>query len=48
MELAQEKDFSAMLTQADFANNLTPLPTSPELRAGRKNPLRTDDIELRQ
>ena len=30
-ELAQEQDFSATLTQADFAKNMKLLPTSPEL-----------------
>ena len=48
MELAQEKDSSVTLTQEDFTRNLTPLPTRPALWAGRKKPLATDYIKLRQ
>ena len=48
MELAQETDFSATSTQGDFTKNLKLLPTSPELRAGRKNPLSKDYSKLRQ
>ena len=44
MELAQGKDFSVTLTQEDFAQNLKPLPTSPELWAGRED----DDAKLLQ
>ena len=47
MELAQEKDVSVTLTRQDFTNNLLPLPTSPELRAGRKEPLPMDGTKLR-
>ena len=36
------------LTQADFTKNLIPLPTSPELWAGRKEPSSADYIKLRQ
>ena len=48
VELAQEKDFSVTLTQADFTKNLKLLPTSPASRAGRKEPLSMDYIKLRQ
>ena len=47
MEVAQVKDFPATSTQEDFTKNLKLLPTSPELRAGRKNPLSMDYIKLR-
>ena len=46
MELPQEKDFPATLTQEDFTGNLEPFPKSPELRAGRKNPLAMDETKL--
>ena len=36
--LGQEQDFSATLAQEDFTKNPKPLPTSPALWAGRKNP----------
>ena len=45
--LAQEKDFSATLTQEYFTRNLEPLPAPPELWAGRKWPLSLDEIKLR-
>ena len=48
MELGQEKDFSATSTHADFTKNLKLLPTSPELWAGRKEPLSMGYIKLRQ
>ena len=48
VELAQGKDCSATLAQEDFAKNLEPFPTPPELRAGRKEPLSLDGFELRQ
>ena len=48
MVLAQGKDFSATSTHADFAKKLKLLPTSPEIWDGRKEPLSTDYIELRQ
>ena len=38
-ELARRKDFSATLTQADFAKNLKLLPTAPALLAGRMGAL---------
>ena len=47
MGLAQEKDFSMTLTQADFAKNLKLLPTSPELWARRREPLSTLYVKLR-
>ena len=48
MELPQEKDFSVTSTQEAFTKNLKLFPTLPESRAGRKNPLSTDYIKLRQ
>ena len=48
MELAQEKDFSVTLTREDFAKNSKPLPTSSDLRAGRKNPRSMDGTKLRR
>ena len=48
MVLAQEKDFSATLTQEDFTTNLKLLPTSPAFWAGRKNPPRMDYAKLRR
>ena len=47
-EPAQEEDFPATLTQADFVKNLKPLPTSSALRAGREESLSMGYIELRQ
>ena len=44
----EEKDFAATLTQEDFTNNLKTLPTSPELWAGRKEPLPLDETDLRR
>ena len=43
MEMARAEDFSATLTQEDFAKNLKPLLTSPEMRAGRKEQLPLDE-----
>ena len=48
MELAQEKDFPATLTQTDFTKNGKLLPSPPSLWAGRKEPFSTDYIKLRQ
>ena len=48
MELAQEKDFSGPSAREDFSENSKPLPTFPELRAGRKNPLAMGGAKLRQ
>ena len=48
VELAQGEDFSVALTQEDFAKKLKVQPTSPALRAGRKNPLSIDYAKLRQ
>ena len=45
---AREKDFPAAWTEEDFTNNLNPPPTSPELWAGREEPLSSDEIKLRQ
>ena len=45
---AQEADLPATLTQADFAKNLKPLPTSSSLRAGREESLSMGSITLRQ
>ena len=44
MDPAQGKDYFATFTKED----LKTLPTSPEMRAGRKNPLSMDDVKLRQ
>ena len=44
VELGQEEDFFAKLTQADFTKNMKLLPTPPSLRAGRQGPLLTDYI----
>ena len=48
MELEQAANFPATLTQADFAKNLQPLGTSPELRAARQKLLSPEDVKLRQ
>ena len=48
MELSKETEFSATRTQGDFTRDLEPSPTSPELRAGRWDPLSMDDIKVRQ
>ena len=46
MERAQREDFSASLTREDFTKNLKFLPTSPELRAGRREPLSLEPLSL--
>ena len=48
MELAREEVFSATLTQENFAKNVEPPPTFPELRAGWKNLLSMHETKLRQ
>ena len=48
MELSQEEDFPATWTQADFAKNLKPFPTSSALRAAREESLAMDFTKLRQ
>ena len=48
VEPAHVKDFSVTFTKKNFTRNLKPLPTSPELRGGRKEPLLFDGIKLRQ
>ena len=47
-ELAKEKDYTATLTQGNFAKNAKPLPTSPGLRAGQETPLSMGDTKWRQ
>ena len=48
MGLAQEKDSSATLIQADFARNLELLPTPPALWAGPEEHSSTEYIKSRQ
>ena len=48
VELGQEEDFSATLTQDYSTKNLELLPAPPALWAGRMNPLSMDDAKLRQ
>ena len=48
MELAQETDLSVTLTQEDFAKKLNSHPTSPALRAGRREPSALDETKMRQ
>ena len=48
MELAQEKDFSATLTQEGFSENLEFPPAPPEFWAGRKEPATLDETKMRQ
>ena len=48
IELNQEANFSATLTQEGFAKNPHPLGTSPELRAARQKLLSPEDVKLRQ
>ena len=48
MELVLESDFPATLAQDEFARNLKPLPTSPQLWAARQKTLSIEDIKLRQ
>ena len=47
MEVLQESDSSAALTQDVFAENLQPLPASPQLRAARQQMLLIEHIKLR-
>ena len=47
-EIGPEKDFSATLTLEDLTVNPKPIPTSPELRDGREEPLSLDETKLRQ
>ena len=46
-EWAQKKDFSRTSAQEDFTKNLKFLPTSPDLRAGREEPLSLDAAKMR-
>ena len=48
MELVQERDFSATLTQDEFTRNLNPLPTPTQLYTARQKKLSIEDIQLRQ
>ena len=48
MELAQDRAFSVMLTQRDFAKNLRPIPTFPKLWDARQKLLSPEDVHLRQ
>ena len=48
MEVAQEKDSSVTLAQEAFTKNLRPLPTSPGLREGRREPLSLGETKMRQ
>ena len=47
-ELTQEKGSSVTLTQEDFTNYLKLLLTSPELRAGRRDPSSMDSTKIRR
>ena len=48
MGLAQGDDSSAVSTREGFADNRKFLPTSPKLRAGRRERLAIDGAEFRQ
>ena len=48
MGLARESDPSVTQTQDEFAQNLKPLPASPQLGAARQKTLSTEDTEFRQ
>ena len=48
IESEQDDNFSAPLTQDEFAQNLKPLRTAAQLRASRQKTLSTEDIRLRQ
>ena len=48
MEFARESDFSATLTQDEFAKNLKPLLASPQLGEARQETISIQDIKLRQ
>ena len=48
MELAQESEFPAALTQDEFATNLQALPTSPQLWAARQEMPSIGDVKLCQ
>ena len=43
MELALDDDFSVALTQDEFAQNLKPLPATPQSRAARRKMLSLKD-----
>ena len=48
MELTQEDEFSAMLTQEAFMKNLNPITASPKFWASRERPPFAGKRELRQ
>ena len=48
MEKSRKTAFSVELTQEEFTKNLIPLPTSPELWAGRSRALSPEAVKLRQ
>ena len=48
MESAQDSDFSITLRQGEFAKNLQPLPTTPQLWAARQQLSSSNEIKLRQ
>ena len=48
IELVQDSNFSATLTQAEFAKNLQPLGTSPQLWAARQKLFSPEDAKQRQ
>ena len=48
MEAPRENDSPLKLAQAEFAQNLKPLPTSPGLWAPRRRPLSSDEIKSRR
>ena len=48
VKVLQEADFSEKPTQGEFAKNLTPLSTSPELWVSRQRPPASDEIKPRQ
>ena len=48
MVLPRGDDFSVQTTQEDFRKNVRRLPTSPELRAARQQPLSPEAVKLRQ
>ena len=48
MELEQDANFSVTVAQADFAKNLQPLGTSPELWAARRKLPSPEYVKLRQ
>ena len=48
MEVAQEADFPATRTQGDFVVIMKFPPTSPKLRASRREPWSMDETKMRQ